>query len=563
MIQQETPLYKQKIFWLITFLWITATLSNLIFYPFLNYIDQPHYLGVAWEMFRSHTYLFPTSAGIADNNKPPFLYWLIISGWHLFGISIWWPRLLEIIFSWICIQQTAQLTRKISQSNQAEWTCFLLLYGGYYWLNSTSAIRFDLPCAAFTMVAINGLWKMAHTNRIKDMLLFASGLTLSLFSKGPLAIIYILPIILFVPLIKKNIPTLKWHIHCTTGLILSFILPIIYLLIVQHTLTSSNVQHSVTSKIGSYLALHWHLTSVLAKHIIILMPWALLPGIYVAIGKTLKQKFKEKLLFLIFPVITNILFFALLTHINKSRYFLPAGLLLTALAAIALTQYIPKTKRFKLFFSTPHAITLFIGVMAFCLLPIWRNQLSYNDFFLIYISTFSILPLGILLIYQIYCRSFSIEKQVQHTSIIAMLIWITLQAFIMHPIQQHLSMSKSLFITNALRKRHIPVLNTATALHHEHIEYFLRSKQAQLPITNQKGITQWCKLNKKGYLLLISNLKSADFFKKTYYWTPFSTLFGNHHNHSGIKTLHTIGLCSCNNFIKGNCPQREQSAKTA
>jgi 4-amino-4-deoxy-L-arabinose transferase-like glycosyltransferase len=48
---------------------------------------EGQYAGAAREMIQTHTWLVPTNDGIPRLQKPPFLYWLIIASFKLFGVN--------------------------------------------------------------------------------------------------------------------------------------------------------------------------------------------------------------------------------------------------------------------------------------------------------------------------------------------------------------------------------------------------------------------------------------------------------------------------------------------
>ncbi|MDQ2824579.1 MAG: glycosyltransferase family 39 protein, partial [Verrucomicrobiota bacterium] len=48
---------------------------------------EGQYAGAAREMVETHQWLLPTNDGIPRLQKPPLLYWLILSSFKLFGIS--------------------------------------------------------------------------------------------------------------------------------------------------------------------------------------------------------------------------------------------------------------------------------------------------------------------------------------------------------------------------------------------------------------------------------------------------------------------------------------------
>ena len=79
--------------------WFLIFLAFIAFYfyglghiPFVG-PDEPRYAQVAREMFQRGDLITPTLAGHTWFEKPPLLYWTIIAGYSLFGVSEWAARL--------------------------------------------------------------------------------------------------------------------------------------------------------------------------------------------------------------------------------------------------------------------------------------------------------------------------------------------------------------------------------------------------------------------------------------------------------------------------------------
>ena len=76
-------------FSLILILWLIGGLSCIYLIP-VSPGDDLHYLGIAWNMFKAHSWLLTYSMADlhhVDLEKTPLLYWFILAGWHLFGVN--------------------------------------------------------------------------------------------------------------------------------------------------------------------------------------------------------------------------------------------------------------------------------------------------------------------------------------------------------------------------------------------------------------------------------------------------------------------------------------------
>src|SRR6267143_7272968 len=79
--------------WLLLFLSIAAFyLWGLGSLPLVG-PDEPRYAQVAREMFTRHDLITPTLGGLPWFEKPPLLYWLMIAGYRVLGVSEYAARL--------------------------------------------------------------------------------------------------------------------------------------------------------------------------------------------------------------------------------------------------------------------------------------------------------------------------------------------------------------------------------------------------------------------------------------------------------------------------------------
>ena len=108
-IDQMPPITGISLICLWLILWGCVTLTR----PLLP-IDETRCVSVAWEMWQSGNFLVPHLNGIPYSHKPPLLCWLILSGWKLFGVNEWWPRLLPPLFGLGCLFLTSGRTSLIS-----------------------------------------------------------------------------------------------------------------------------------------------------------------------------------------------------------------------------------------------------------------------------------------------------------------------------------------------------------------------------------------------------------------------------------------------------------------
>lgn len=567
LLLNNNSIYTTRIFWLVTLAWLFCTTANLYLIPFLNYTDQPHYLGVAWEMFRSHQYLIPTSNSIPDNNKPPLFYWLVLGGWRIFGPNIWWPRLIQMIFAWLCFDQAARLSQKITHNTQVALITFLLAYGCYYWLSIVYLIRFDIMITFFTLFTINQLYSLSSKQQVSTVLLAALSINAGLMTKGPIILLFIIPILLLEPLFSSRKNKFTWYGISAVTLILGAIGPASYGFLVDAALKHTSIGHSAASKLSGYVSLSnlfvkFRPASVLMHFFKLLLPWALVPYIYRSVIINFKHKANDKLLFLVIPTLTCLTFFLVVTHINKSRYYLPGGLLFFILIATSLTSKDNRLNHMPTWLNTlwPNIILLFTLLLGIASQALWWQYLPKAISLTLHISPWFSLPIGGLLIYQLYCMRYNAQQQLLHTTVGTLLIWLCIQAFILLPYKQNFSLLKATDLIMQYRQRQIPILNTTDMLNKQHLEFFIRAKKTYTAMDDKKSITAWSQQHPTGRLIIATYLVPEELFKYHFDWTIVSNMNsppGDMKHH-----LFLIGLCPSKAYLHHRCPPIYKGAHT-
>lgn len=89
--------------------------------------DEGRYVGVAWEMLRSHDWLTPTLNGLPYFHKPPLFYWITASSLSLFGLHELPARLASLMGAWLGAMALFLLVRKWSGERIANTSLLVLL----------------------------------------------------------------------------------------------------------------------------------------------------------------------------------------------------------------------------------------------------------------------------------------------------------------------------------------------------------------------------------------------------------------------------------------------------
>ncbi len=184
--------------------WLLLTLAIVFVYfyglgrmPFVG-PDEPRYAQVAREMFVRGDYVTPTLGGHTWFEKPILLYWLIIAGYKLFGVSEFAARVGAACAGLIVILIVGCLARRVEGESADEMRGFGLASAcvsasSLGLLVFSRGVSFDvlLTMAITASLASFFLADLETDGRRKNLLLafFYAGVGLSLLAKGLVGIV--------------------------------------------------------------------------------------------------------------------------------------------------------------------------------------------------------------------------------------------------------------------------------------------------------------------------------------------------------------------------------------
>ena len=162
-------------------------------------VDETRYLGVAWEMWQSGSWVVPLLNGEPYSHKPPLLFWLIHAGWALFGVNELTPRLVGPAFSLGSLFLVRAVAARLfparpTVAQLAPW----ILAGTIYWLGFATMTMFDQLVVFFVLLGVLGLLELGQGRRRGWWWLFL-GTALGTLAKGPFALIYLVPLTVTAP----------------------------------------------------------------------------------------------------------------------------------------------------------------------------------------------------------------------------------------------------------------------------------------------------------------------------------------------------------------------------
>lgn len=163
-------------------------------------VDETRYLTVAWEMWARGDWLLPHLNAAPYDHKPPLLFWLIHAGWAVFGVNEWWPRLLGPLLALMAVAQIARLASRLWPERLPVVPIAPAVFlGAWFVALFSTALMFDMLLLTCVLGAWLALWSAAADGRMRDLAAVGGYLGLGLLAKGPVALVYVVPLALALP----------------------------------------------------------------------------------------------------------------------------------------------------------------------------------------------------------------------------------------------------------------------------------------------------------------------------------------------------------------------------
>lgn len=212
--------------WPVLFVWLFSIAISLMFRQSLP-IDETRYLSVAWEMWERGNFLVPHINSEPYAHKPPLLFWIINLSWFLLGVSEWSARLFVSLMGLISLLLVYPLARLLWPSDKkiavfSSWIVLTILVWNFW----SGMIMFDLLLAACSELGWIGILLVWRKGTFAAWFITGIAIGLGVLAKGPVILIFILPVALLAPFWlnrsrhDKNFPFwLSWY----SGIVLSIL----------------------------------------------------------------------------------------------------------------------------------------------------------------------------------------------------------------------------------------------------------------------------------------------------------------------------------------------------
>lgn len=184
-----TGFFRRRETALLGFAWICLAVCVFWLRPALS-VDEARYLTVAWEMHQTGNYLVPSLNFTAYSHKPPLLFWLVNAAWAVAGdATLAAARTIPFLIAGAFLGATAFLARLLNLRHAASLVSMSVLFLVY-----TSGLAFDTLMGLWSVLSVIAVVYAARGARLWPWLLFTFCLGMGALTKGPVILIYALPV---------------------------------------------------------------------------------------------------------------------------------------------------------------------------------------------------------------------------------------------------------------------------------------------------------------------------------------------------------------------------------
>ena len=176
-----------------------VSVTGLFTRPLLA-IDETRYAAVALDMLERGDWLVPHLNGATYSHKPPLLFWLVILGWKVLGVSAVWARLVGPLAGIVAVSLVASIARVLwLHDARARGWAPMITASALGWASFGSLFMFDTLLACGALLALLGVVHSVEYGRTRGLVYLAAGIAIGILAKGPVILLHVLPVALTAP----------------------------------------------------------------------------------------------------------------------------------------------------------------------------------------------------------------------------------------------------------------------------------------------------------------------------------------------------------------------------
>src|SRR5215213_6419604 len=313
--------------------------------------DEPRYAQVAREMFERGDMVTPTLGGRAWFEKPALLYWMMMAGYKLFGVSEWAARLGPALCGLVTVCFVYWAGRRADENGTGQWGSLALASSAGLIVFSRGA-SFDAVVTATTTIALSCFFvaeiETSRKRRLWLLAAFHAGVGASLLAKGLVGVVIPAGVIGLYHLLRREWPRRDFLLSLLWGTPLALLIAGLWYgpVIARHGWTFIDqffIQHHfarfVSNQYRHPQAVYFYLPIILA----LALPWTLY--LVVSVAQARRWKWREPAaasrarVFALAWLAAPVLFFSV-SQSKLPGYVLPALPGAMLLAGFALARFV-------------------------------------------------------------------------------------------------------------------------------------------------------------------------------------------------------------------------------
>ncbi len=217
---------KARVFLLPYFLIFSVAAIGIYFRPLLP-VDETRYISVAWEMYSNHSFLVPLLNGEPYHHKPPLLFWLIDLLWSVFGVKAWVVRFIPSIFAMGSVTVLYFMAKELWDDEKAAKIAPLILSSMALFVFFASMLTFDVMLTFWVLLSAYFLIKASKKLEFKFFFWAGVAIGFGALTKGPVILVHLLPLVLYLPFLKK-IDKKRWFLGFVKSVLIGLFIALLW-----------------------------------------------------------------------------------------------------------------------------------------------------------------------------------------------------------------------------------------------------------------------------------------------------------------------------------------------
>lgn len=187
---------------------LVICLSFIFSYP-IYILDEAKNAEAAREMLINGNWIVPYFNDVLRTDKPPLHYFFMMMGYEIFGVNAFGARFFSSVFGALTLVGTFYYVRKLKDVEWAKWT-WIVLASSLFFIQVFHQAVPDPYLIFFVSMGLFSFFDYYLNRKFWALLLFYIFLGLGVLSKGPVALVLPVLVVVIFLLVKREVFTLKF-----------------------------------------------------------------------------------------------------------------------------------------------------------------------------------------------------------------------------------------------------------------------------------------------------------------------------------------------------------------